>query len=106
MQTTNFPCVDCGLYGGKHEITCAFADDAPLPPPPPPVAKVDCFAVVDGERVDCVAVREDMPLAEIKQKLADRVATRLYQQTYAPVEALPIFTVERVAARPLRRRRA
>lgn len=96
MKTTQTECPDCGLTNG-HEITCAFADDDPAPLPA--VAKVTCYAVVDGERLDCVSVREDMPEAEIKSLLADRVSSRLYQRTYAPVDALPIFTVERVVAR-------
>lgn len=102
MKTTSC-CLDCGLANG-HEITCAFADDEPTPPAPP--ARTMYHAVVDGVRRVSVCLSSGAAPETVKAKLCSELERRIYQDTYAPVESVPLFTVESEAARPHGRRRA
>jgi hypothetical protein len=86
-------CLDCGMDGGQHEVTCAFADDACLPPPR--AARVRFWAVVDGRRLVSATVPENTAKSEIHRILSERLSTRSYQESYAPVTALPSFEIER-----------
>ena len=97
-------CIDCGLCDGHHEITCAFYDE--LPPPSPPSAKIMHHAVVDGLRRVSVCFVETTPADVVRAKLSAELERRLYQDTYAPVESVPLFTIESEAPRPAGRRRA